>query len=113
MMYSKYLVKDTDRFNPDHFPAITEDLDVIIASMTKSLGLRNSEMLVSFARHHRMEADWVEANPALAEMISSKSLPLTNLEALFASSGKNLSFCQQLEEYVLNRFETSAASSIY
>lgn len=113
MIYSKYLVKDTDQFNPDHFPAITDDLDVIIASMAKSPGARHSVMLVSFAKDHSMESDWIRANPALAEMISSRTLPVSNLEALFASSGNNPSFRRQLEEYVLDRFRASAATAVY
>ena len=112
-MYTKYLVKDTDQFDPAHFPAITEDMDAIIASMAKLPGSRNSAMLVSFAKDHCLESEWVKANPILAEMISSKSLPVTNLEALFASSGKNSSFRKQLEEYVLSRFEASDGSSVF
>jgi hypothetical protein len=110
MIYSKYLIKDTDRFDPDNFPAITEDLDVIIESMEKSPGAQISAMLVSFVKYHHMESDWIEANPVLAEMIRSKSLPVANLEALFASGAQNPSFCRQLEEYMQSRFMASAAS---
>ena len=108
MIYSKYLVKDTDQFDPAYFPAIAEDMDAIVASMAGLPGSRNSAMLVSFAKDHCIESEWVKANPILAEMISSKSLPVSNLEALFASSGNNASFRLQLEEYILNRFEAPA-----
>lgn len=111
MVYTKYLVKDTDRFDPAHFPAITEDLDVIIGSMSQLPALSASTCLLSFARDHCMESGWVNANPGLAEMISSKSLPVSNLEALFASSGKNPAFRRQLEEYVLSRFGVSRLHS--
>ena len=110
MIYSKYLVKDTDQFDPAYFPSITEDMDVIVASMAGLPGSRNSAMLVSFAKDHCIESEWVKANPILAEMISSKSLPVTNLEALFAASGNNSSFRLQLEEYILNRFDAPAVS---
>lgn len=113
MTYSKYLVKDTDQFDPYNFPGITDDLDVIVASMTQAPDLRNSAMLVSFVKDHHMESDWVVANPSQAEMISSKSLPVANLEALFASCVKNPAFRTQLEEYIQSRFKTSAASSVY
>jgi hypothetical protein len=113
MMYSKYLVKDTDQFDPAHFPAIIEDLDVILASMAQSPDAPDSALLVSFVRHQGMEPDGAKANPGLAEMIRSQSLPVANLEALFASCAKNPSFRKQLEEYVLSRFNASNGSSVF
>lgn len=113
MIYPKYLVKEADHFDPLYFPSITEDLDVIVASMGKSPGSSNSVMLVSFVRDQNLEADWVQANPALAEMITSRSLPVSNLEALFASSRNNPVFRRQLENYILDRFGTASGVSIY
>lgn len=113
MIYSKYLVKDADHFDPSYFPTIIDDLDVIIASMAKSPGSRNSLMLVSFVRDKSLDPDWVMANPVLAEMISSKSLPVSNLEALFASAQNNPMFSRQLEDYIQNRFRVAAGISVY
>lgn len=113
MIYSKYLVKETDLFDPVFFPRIADDLDTLAEAMAKSPGLRHPEMLIMFARDNHLEADWVRANPALAEQISSKSLPVANLEALFAAARKNAAFCRSLEEYIGNRFRTSAVPSVY
>jgi hypothetical protein len=107
MYYFRYLVKDNDQFDPLNFPQIEEDLDTIIVSMSQMPTSLNSEILLSFTKDHSMQSSWVSANPALAEMISSKSLPVANLEALFASCTRNLSFRRQLEEYVTHRFKTA------
>lgn len=113
MIYSKYLVKETDHFDPLYFPSITDDLDVIVASMAKYPGSSNPAMLVSFVRDQSLEADWVRANPALAETITSLSLPVSNLESLFASSKNNPVFRRQLEEYIMDRFRSATGVSVY
>ena len=110
MQYAKYLIKDTDKFDAFHFPKISEELDVITTTMANSPTLLNSEMLLSFVKDHNMQAEWVATNPEVAEMISSKTLPLSNLEALFASSANNPIFRKQLEDYVVHRFKTSSLS---
>ena len=107
MHYSKYLIKDTDQFVPFEFPQIEEDLDTLIGSMATLPSTQNTEMLLSFVKGHHMQSEWVNANPQLAEMISTKSLPVHNLEALFASSSKNLPFHKQLEAYVIQKFQAS------
>lgn len=111
MIYSKYLVKDTDRFDPAQFPQVEEDLDRLIVSMAALPSVLNTEMLISFCKDHCMQAEWVRTNPVLAEMISSKALPITNLEALFAASRTNASFREQLEEYITDRFRTASLSA--
>jgi hypothetical protein len=105
MHYSKYLIKDNDQFVPYEYPQIEEDLDSLVASMAKMPSSQNTEMLLSFVKDHQMRSDWVNANQELAEMICTKSLPIKNLEALFASSSKNLSFRRQLEAYITEKFQ--------
>lgn len=107
MHYSRFLIKENDQFLPYDFPQIEEDLDVLVASMAKLPSLQNTEMLLSFVKDQSMRSEWVEANPALAEMISTQALPVKNLQALFASSSRNLLFRIQLEEYITQKFKGS------
>lgn len=95
---------------PYDFPQIEKDLDVLVTSMAKLPSLQNKDMLLSFVRDHSMNSDWVSANPVLAEMISTNTLPVKNLETLFASCRQNLPFRLQLEEYIAQRFKTSLTS---
>jgi hypothetical protein len=104
MFYKKYLIKDTDRFDPDHFPSLMEDMDTIVIAMDATPTALNAEMLLSFLKSHSIRTEWVNANPQLAEMISSKSLPITGLEALFESCTENRDFRIQLEEHIRERF---------
>ena len=100
MIYKKYLIKETDQFNPDDFPRLTEDLEIIGIAMASVPSAYNKEMLISFLKDHKIQNDWVNANPRLAEMISSKSLPVKNLEELFDSCSHNPTFRKGLEEYI-------------
>jgi hypothetical protein len=110
MIYSKYLIKDTDQFVPYEYPQIEEDLEALVVSMAKMPSAQNAEMLLSFVKDHSMRSEWVSANPQLAELICTKSLPTKNLEELFASSSKNLPFRKQLETYVTEKFGAQALS---
>lgn len=105
MHYSRFLIKEHDQFVPYDFPQIEADLDVLVTSMAKLPSLENKEMLLSFVKDHSMRTEWVNANPVLAEMISTNTLPVKNLEALFASCRRNPPFRTQLEEYITQRFE--------
>ena len=111
MLYSKFVVKDTDRFDPARFPQVEEDLDRLIVSMAALPSVLNTEMLISFCKDHCMQSEWVRTNPVLAELISSKSLPITHLEALFAACCTHPRFREELEEYITGRFRAAALSA--
>ena len=100
MIYKKYLIKENDQFKPDDFPMLSEDLGMINLAMASVPSAFNTEMLISFLREHSIQSEQAFANPKLAEMIRSTSLPIANLEALFDSSNHNPLFQQQLAEYI-------------
>lgn len=110
MQISRYLINDKDQFSPHEFPQIEEDVNTLVAAMAELPAPQKTEMLLSFVRDRSMRSEWVSANPALAKMICTHSLPVKNLETLFASSSRNLLFRIQLEEYVAQKFKDSLAS---
>lgn len=107
MHYSKYLIRDSDQFVPFDFPQIEEDLNTLVGTMATLPSAQNTEMLLSFVKHQHLPSEWASVNPQLANMISSKTLPLKNLEDLFASSHKNPLFSKQLEAYVKEKLGAS------
>lgn len=113
MIYSKYLVKEADLFDPANFPSIADDLDMIEASMALAPGSSYAEMLVSFAKSQSLDADWVKANPVMAGQISTRLLPVANLEALFAAARNHPTFLRSLEQYLLNRFRPKSPTTVY
>ena len=110
MIYKKYLIRDTDHFDPYNFPKLTEDLDTINVAMVAKPAAFNTDMLLSFLKDNSIRTEWTNANPQLAEMISSKSLPVEDLGAMFECCSKNPSFRKQLEEYIRSSFKTPSLS---
>lgn len=108
MLYSKYLIKETDRFDPLYFPKVEEDLDGLISARQGAHGFTDPAQLLAYTRDPGQRAAWLSAHPEVAEGIRSGALPIANLEALFDSCRANPLFRRQLEDYVTARFEQAA-----
>ncbi len=100
MVYKEYLIKNSDDFQADQFPQITEDLEEITRTMAGVAAVDYADMLLSVCKGHGMKAEWENAHPGFAEKISTQSLPVKNLEALFDSCNKNPGFERQFEAYI-------------
>lgn len=109
-MYHKFLVQETDRFVPDNFPPIKASLETIVVLLNREPAGPKADMLLSFVKDHSMSSQHVAEHPGLASLISTKSLPLGSLEALFESSRNNPLFKKDLEAYIRSYF---AAAHLY
>lgn len=105
--YQRFLVKDTDRFDPSHFPQLETSLEEIVVQLNREPAGPKAEMLLSFVKDHRIDSRHASEHPGLAAMISTKSLPLGNLEDLFESSKNNSLFKQDMEEFIRSYFATA------
>jgi hypothetical protein len=105
--YKKYTIKDSDSFIAAHYAGMEENLAQMSLMLAKLPSNHRKEMVLSFLKNHSMKTAWVEANPGLAEMITSKELPLGDLEALFESSRNNPSFRHDLEMHVGHQLSQS------
>ena len=108
--YQKFLVGEADRFDPANFPDLTPCLQQIVAQLNRESAGPKTEMLLSFVKDHRIKSQLVTDHPVLANLISTKSLPLAMLEDLFESSKSNPSFRTDLEKFVSAYF---AAAPLY
>ncbi|MBB1283514.1 hypothetical protein HRH25_03935 [Flavisolibacter sp. BT320] len=104
--YQKFLIKDTDRFDPGYFPQLNACLQLTLEQLTTAPDGPSTDMIVSFTRHHAISSQQVKDFPQLASQISEKQFPLHVLEHLFASSRHNPTFQRDLEEYVVNCLTT-------
>ena len=98
--YQKFLIKETDRFDPSAFPQLEESLQQMVTQLGTNPGSPSTAMIVSFVKDHSMDSQQVKDHPRLASQISSKALPLTMLEQLFESSRQNPIYRKELEAYV-------------
>ena len=101
--YCKYLVSLTDKFNPDDFPLINDEINVIkIKTAGYPVGFKD-EMIISFLKDHSLESDWSRTSPALSDLITSGLLFTGDIESLFESCPANLAFRLDLEKYLRQR----------
>ena len=102
--YQKFLVGPADHFDPAFYPFLEEKISFAKKELETMPSVHRTEMLVSFLKEHWIKSEWVAANPGLAEMISSKVLPLADLEELFESCKNNTVFTTELETYLKEKF---------
>ncbi|HEU0109373.1 MAG TPA: hypothetical protein VFQ73_00795 [Flavisolibacter sp.] len=100
MFYNQYLVKDTDQFNPEHFPKVTGELDAYYEAMKLKPSPGHMDMLLSCVRDYESKTEWIYFDPELADLIRSKSLSLNHVKGLFLSCIDNQPFRTQLETYI-------------
>lgn len=99
--YQKFLIRDTDRFDPIAFPQLNDSLRKTIDDLALAPAGPSTEMIISYARHHSINSKLAEDHPQLASHISEKGLPLQILEQLFESSRQNPVFQTGLQDYVV------------
>jgi hypothetical protein len=103
-LYNRFLVKTTDRFNPELFLSINEEIASINVQTAHLSEVLKSEIIVSFVKDHSLQNDWVMANPGLTTLVTSGSLFTGSIEALFESCRNNLAFRQELENFLKEKF---------
>lgn len=106
-MYHKFLVKETDRFDPANFPQLETSLEHIVTQLNREPAGPKADMLLSFVMDHCISSQQVVDHPTLATLISTKTLQLGCVEDLFESSRNNPSFKQELEAHIRSYFATA------
>jgi hypothetical protein len=97
--YQKFFITDTDHFLPSKFPQLEASIQQIVKQLASEPAIK-TEMLLSFVKDHRISSKQVNDYPGLAGLISTQSLPLQIMEALFEAGRKNSVFTTELEEYI-------------
>lgn len=109
-MYQKFLIRETDHFNPAQFPQLQASLEKIVEQLNREPAAPKAEMLLSFVKDHSISSQYVQDHPSVASLISTKALPLGVLEDLFEASRNNPTFKRQLEEHIRHGM---AAAKLY
>jgi hypothetical protein len=103
-MYQKFLIRETDRFDPSNFPQLETCLEKIVVQLNREPAGPKAEMLLSFVKNHSINSQQVVDHPAVAALISTKSVPLGMMEDLFESSRSNPSFQKDVESHIRSYF---------
>lgn len=104
LQYQKYLIKDNDQFDPEFFSFVMEDMKLIREQTDHVLPAFKTEIILSFLKNHSLDKEWLNANPELAKLINSGTLPTSNIESLFDSCLNRPVFRQQMEAFFAKGF---------
>jgi hypothetical protein len=104
--YQKFLIRETDRFDPSVFPQLTDSLEQTVAQLETMPAGPAAAMILSFVKDHSISTQHVNDHPQLAGQIHSNALPLQVLEQLFESSRQNPQYRRDLEAYITGYLNT-------
>jgi hypothetical protein len=96
-------IGEIERFNPDNYPKMVNEVTLMVDQLDPVPASYKKEMVLSYLKEQGMKNEWILANPNLANLIHSGSLPTAQLEALFQSCRWNKTFRSALERYVKDR----------
>lgn len=99
-LYKKYLINNSDHFDPEYYTFIADDLAVMIDQIKHVASNFKAEIIVSFLKNHCIQNEWIAANPELVRLVTTKSVYSVKIESLFDSCQNNPAFGQQLETYL-------------
>ena len=80
--YNKYLVKIDDRFDPESFPSVSEEVISIRQRIEHLPSFYKADIIVSFLKDHSLQDNWIKGNPELVELITSGSLFSASISVL-------------------------------
>jgi hypothetical protein len=103
-VYQKFLIRETDRFDPANFPQLETSLEQIVVQLNREQAGPKADMLLSFVKDHAINSQQVIDHPKVASLISTKSLPLGTIEDLFEASRNNPLFKKALELHIRSYF---------
>jgi hypothetical protein len=98
--YRRYNIRNTDQFRPDDYPKVLNELTDINSAVSGLPGVHKGDIIVSFLKGDSVKKDWLNSNPALAGLITSRHFDTTHLESLFDCCKVNNQFSEELEDYV-------------
>jgi hypothetical protein len=102
-LYKKYLISNSDNFDPERYEFIADDLAVMMDQVKHVAPDFKAEIIVTFLKNHDLQHEWIAANPELVQLLTSKTLQSGKIESLFESCESNPVFAQQLETYLKDK----------
>jgi hypothetical protein len=94
------IIKDNEKFNPANYPKVFHELSVLNQGILHIAIYFKVEIIISYLKDHSLKTDWIEANPALARMITSGFLKTSHLESLFESCRNHKVFLKDFEDHI-------------
>ena len=91
---------EPDYFSEVSHPEVFKEIKEMAHQVSKVPGSFKCEILTSFLRTHSINANWLNGNDILVQLITSGSLKMSRTERLFESRKSNKPFIADLEEFI-------------
>jgi hypothetical protein len=99
-------IKSNEKFTPVNYPRAMSELAALLSGISETSVYFKVEIIVSYLKDHSLQTAWIDANPALARMVTSGFFKTSYLESLFASGRDNKIFLKDLEGYISKQLLT-------
>jgi hypothetical protein len=107
LLSQKTNIPTTGHFHPEDYPDLKLGLAVIDERMANFPILHKADMLIASLKGVAMKESWKKANPAVAALLLSCTLPILELKELFSHSRNAIDFTMELETYIRNWFKVT------
>src|SRR5688572_14708977 len=95
-----FTIHDNENFNAANYPNAMSELSALRQGIADTSVYFKVEIIVSYLKNHRLQTNWIDANPVLTRMVTSGFFKTTYLESLFESGRNNNLFLKGFEEYI-------------
>lgn len=76
------------------------ELSALLEAIAATSIYFKAEIVVSYIKSHSLRIEWIEANPALAKIVTSGLLKTFSLETLFEANRNNKNFLRDVENHI-------------
>jgi len=102
----EYITNYNKQFDPANYPNAMSELAALRSGISNISIYFKVEIVVSYLKHHMLAITWVNANPALARIVTSGFFKTSHLESLFESARDNKFFIMGYEEHISRQLLT-------
>jgi hypothetical protein len=107
LTFQKTAIEANSHFHPSNYPALKDGLALMDERMANLPILHKADMLIASLKGQELKEAWTKANPEVAALLCSHSLPVQELTNLFTRCRHANLFTAELEEYIQSWFKVT------
>lgn len=100
MLNTALNINDEGIFSPSAYPQVVEELRVLKEQASIFPSTYKWEIIVSYLKDHCLKNVWIDANPSLTKLMTSRRLATNGLEAFLEVAKKQPVLLHSFEKYL-------------
>jgi hypothetical protein len=90
----------TEKFDPDNYPLVVAELMALKKGISSFPSTYRPEMIISYLKDHALKNIWIDANPSLTKLLTSRRMQTAGIESFLESAKRNSLLLNDFEGYV-------------